>query len=283
MASTLIISIAIFGLLGLVFYLVGPVFLEWFHKRQSKKAEEAAGQLEDIFMSVNRKKMLLIYIAIPLIGAVAGWVIFENIAFSFLGAVAGFIIPSIVIKQLRSAHNHRFCEQMVDTLMVLSSSLKAGLSLLQAIEVLVEEMPAPSSQEFSLLLKEVKMGISLEKALERLKQRIPSEDLQLLITAIVVSKETGGNLTELLDRLAGTIRQKKKITSQISNLTATGRWQGIIMSILPVGFSAVVFKTNPQMMETMLSSSLGRCLLIYAVVSELIGIVLIRAVSRVEV
>jgi tight adherence protein B len=188
-----------------------------------------------------------------------------------------------VAKLKDKARKAKFHSQLVDGLMVLSSSLKAGLSFLQALEVLVEEMPQPISEEFGLIIKENKMGIRLEESFEKLNKRMPSEDLNLITTAILIARDTGGNLTVIFENLANSIREKTKISDQVKTLTTQGKWQGVIMSFLPIGFAAFIFKTNPEYLQLMLSSQLGRFLLIYAVISELVGMFLIQKLTKVEI
>jgi tight adherence protein B len=105
----------------------------------------------------------------------------------------------------------------------------------------------------------------------------------MIITAILIARETGGNLTIIFENLANSIRAKIKIAEQVKTLTTQGKWQGIIMSFLPIAFAAFIFKANPEYMKVMVSSQIGRALLIYAVISQLIGIFLINKLTKVEV
>ncbi len=228
------------------------------------------------------KKPPLIILS-PLITAITGLILFQNIVGAIVGCFLGFILPSILAKFKEKARVAKFHSQLVDGLMVLATSLKAGLSFLQALEVLVEEMPQPISEEFGLIMKENKMGIRLEESFEKLNKRLPSEDLNLITTAILIARDTGGNLTIIFENLANSIREKTKISEQVKTLTTQGRWQGVIMSFLPIGFAAFIFKTNPEYLQLMLSSQLGRFLLIYAVISELIGMFLISKLTQVEI
>jgi tight adherence protein B len=167
--------------------------------------------------------------------------------------------------------------------MILSSCLKGGLSLLQAIETMVDEMPAPISQEFAMIIKENKMGVALEESLTRLTKRMPSEDLNLMNTAILVARETGGNLPEVFSRLVGTIRSKVNVNETVRTMTVMGRAQGILLSILPFVFVIFIYNTNPTMMQDMIKTEQGRIMLGIAAVLQTIGIVLIKIFSRVEV
>jgi tight adherence protein B len=167
--------------------------------------------------------------------------------------------------------------------MILSSCLKGGLSLLQAIEALVEELPPPINQEFGIILRENKMGMALEESFEKLNKRLPSEELNLLTTAILVARETGGDITKLFATLINTIRAKLKLMDNIRTLSLQGRIQGVVMSFLPIVFVFMVYSFNPRYFDIMLSNPTGRLLLIYAVVSEVIGAFLIRIFSKMNI
>jgi tight adherence protein B len=167
--------------------------------------------------------------------------------------------------------------------MLLSSSLRAGMSLNQSFEVLAEELPAPISDEFALVVKENQMGVSLEDCLAHLKQRMPVSDLDLISTAINIARETGGDLTEIFAQLVYTMREKRKLEDRVKALTVQGRLQGLIMGILPIAFGVFIYFTNPENFQILLEDKLGQALLMYAMVSEVIGIILIKRLSKVEV
>jgi tight adherence protein B len=180
-----------------------------------------------------------------------------------------------------NGRKNKFNSQISDALMILSSCLKGGLSLLQAIEAVAEELPPPISQEFGLMLRENKMGMSLEESFEKLNKRLPSEELNLLTTSILVARETGGDITQLFTTLINTIRAKLKLVDNVKTLSMQGKIQGVVMSLLPIGFTIMVYSTNPHYFDVMLASPIGRVLLIYAVISEIIGIFLIKVFSKV--
>ena len=195
----------------------------------------------------------------------------------------GLILPAMVIKGLEKRRLTKFNSQLADGLMVMSSSLKAGLAPLQAITVLTEEMPPPISQEFALVVRENKMGVTFDQSLERLNKRMKSETLNLIVTAMRVARETGGNLIYTFSRLVSTIRESNKLEQKVITLTTQGRLQGIIMSIMPIFFAFITYRLRPDVLRAMLHNPTGKTLLAAAVVLEIIGILLIRIFSRVEV
>lgn len=274
-------SIAAITLLGYTFI---PGIFKFFNKLQEKKTEQISRQLDEMFMvELKPKKLILFQFLGPFALGLIGFIFFQNMLVAITGGLVGFGLPSFLIKNLEKKRKAQFHSQLVDALNILSSSLKAGFSLFQAIEALVEEMPAPLSQEFGLILKQNKMGIPLERSFEELRERMPSSEIDLIIAAILIARETGGNLTQVLENLAYSVREKKKIADQIKTLTTQGRWQGVIMSILPVVFAIFVYRMNPGFANIMLNSPVGRILLGYAFISEIIGVILIHKFSKVEV
>jgi tight adherence protein B len=167
--------------------------------------------------------------------------------------------------------------------MILSSSLKGGLSLLQSLEVLVDEIPAPMSQEIGLVVRENKMGITLEETLKRLDKRMKMEDLSLVINSVLVARETGGDLTKVFSRLTTTIRDNRKLKDSINTLTLQGKLQGLVMSILPIVFVFWVLNFNKHHFDIMLQSEVGRVLLIAAFILQALGMILIRKFSIIRI
>lgn len=278
-----LIFMLIFASVTLVCYELVPVMFEKIYNWRVRGVEMQRAKLKEVFLDMDPQKLFILNIASPTLLCVAALVITKSLMGSLIGLGVGFAIPAFVVKNLISARKAKFQSQITDGLMILSSCLKGGLSLLQSIEALVEELPPPLSQEFGLILRENKMGIALEESFENLNKRMPSEELNLLTTAILVARETGGDITLLFDRLVNTIRAKVKLNDSVKTLSMQGKIQGVVMSGLPIGFAILVVSFQPNYFDIMLSSAMGRGLLIYAVISEVIGMYMIRMFSRVNV
>jgi len=278
--------ILILGLIAASIILIGsqllPTFLQRASNLHAKKVEETEKQLDKMFIEVNRKKLLFWYAVAPLIMGLAGFVIFRNLGLALLSGAISFIFPSLVLRSIKARRRELFRNQLPDGIMVLSSSLKGGLSLMQAIEVVVQEMPAPFNQEFGLVLRENKIGVPLEESLRHMHERLHFEELDLVINAILVSKETGGDLTKVLAKLSVTMRDNRKLKETIKTLTLQGKLQGIIMSALPFLFIAWVLTFNRNHFDIMLSSETGRVLLLVAAALQVVGMVLINKFSRID-
>ena len=278
-----IILLKIFVSISLLAYQYIPYFLRRYADVQEKRTEKAGSQLDEMFIFTERKRLVRLFTITPLSLGLLGFIILHNPLGLAIGVGLGLVSPPIIIRKMSISRRHRFESQLVDALMLLVGSLKAGMSLNQAFEVLVEEMPAPISHEFALLIRENKMGVDLGDCLTHLKQRMPVEDLGLISTAIGIVRDTGGDLTDVLEKLVFTIREKKKLSDRVRALTVQGRLQGYIMMVLPIAFGAFIYFVSPSNFQIMLHDKLGQTLLTWAIISEGIGIILIKKFSRIEV
>lgn len=277
------ILLLMFGSISLLAYQYIPSFLRRYTKAQEKRTEKAGSQLDSMFIFTERKRLVRLFTITPLSLGLVGLIIARNPVGAVVGAALGLILPPIIIRNMAMARRNKFAGQLVDALMLLVGALKAGMSLNQALEVLVEEMPTPINDEFALVIRENKMGVDLGDCLAHLKQRMPVEDLDLINTAIGIVRDTGGDLTEVLENLVFTIREKKKLSDRVRALTVQGRLQGYIMMVLPIAFSIFIYTISPNNFQIMLQDQVGQALLVWAVISEGIGIVLIKKLSKVEV
>jgi tight adherence protein B len=221
---------------------------------------------------------MLLYLA-PFVFGAAAFLLFRHIIFVILGFLLGFGFPAFMVRLAHQRRIKKFQSQLVDGLMILASSLKAGLSFVQAIEVLCEELPPPISQEFNLVLKENRWGLSLDESLKRLRQRLPLEEVNLMVSSILIARESGGELPKVFSRLTNTIRDNLKLKEKIATLTLQGRLQGLIMMFLPVGFAYFVYKQNPEHFLVMWQSQTGRMLLFLAVGLQVVGMFFIKRIS----
>ncbi|MDP2652471.1 MAG: type II secretion system F family protein [Candidatus Omnitrophota bacterium] len=247
-----------------------------------KRTHTLTSKLDRVLPKTQVQKLAQIYMIAPLGTAALMYVLFPEeyrligVVFGFVG---GFFFPSMYTKILILKNKAMFDDQLVDALMIMSSSFRGGLSLIQAMEAVVEEMPDPMNQEILTVLGENKMGVSLEESLTHLYNRMTSTALQQVITAILLARETGGNLPAIFTRIVNNIREQKKIQQQIDTLTLQGKIQGVVMSMLPVAFFMVIYSTNPYFFNHMFESDMGRALLIYAAISEVVGAFMIWKIS----
>ncbi|MFZ5352197.1 MAG: type II secretion system F family protein [Bacillota bacterium] len=207
----------------------------------------------------------------------------KNAIMVVIAGIVSFYVPSIYAKLKKKKILNKIDQQLPDTIMLISNSLKAGYSFLQAVDVASRELPPPISHEFAQLLKEINLGVSTEKALESLSKRVHSEDLGLVILAVLIQRQIGGNLSEILDNISDTIRSRIKVKGEIRILTAQGRISGVIISLLPLVLGFIIFMLNPTYIITLFVEPVGWAMIASAVVLQLIGIYSIRKIIRIEV
>lgn len=212
-----------------------------------------------------------------------GLLLTRNPLLSVVGVVVGYLGPRIYLKQRIATRQKAFGNQLAESLNVVANSLKAGYSFLQAMEMVSREMLPPISVEFGRVLREVSLGVTTESALEAMTRRVGSDDLDLVITCVLIQRQVGGNLAEILDNIAHTIRERVRIHGEIKTLTAQGKMSGLIVSLLPFALAGILALINPTYMMRLFTHPLGRSMLVLGLASELIGVALIRKITNVEV
>lgn len=163
-----------------------------------------------------------------------------------IGGVIGFFIPRFYVKRQQGIRLNKFNDQLGDMLNLMVNGLRAGYSTMQAMEAISRELPAPICDEFRRVVQEMQIGIPMEKALDNLLRRIPSDDLDFVITAINVQREVGGNLSEILDTISFTIRERVRIKGEIRVMTASVRTSGAVLSLIPVFLALALWFVSPE-------------------------------------
>ncbi len=198
----------------------------------------------DYKLRVSEYMALTIILAV--VGAIAGGYFFGGIVFNVIGLFVGSCIPKFMINRAAKKRVQTFNNQLGDMLNLWVNALRSGYSVLQGMETVATEMPAPIAKEFERVVQEVRLGLSVEQALDNMYQRVPSEDLDLVITAVNIQREVGGNLAEVLDSISFTIRERVRIKGEVRVLTSQGRASGWIITFLPVILSLILYAINPE-------------------------------------
>ncbi len=191
--------------------------------------------------------------------------------------------PKFLIKRRIKKRLADFNHQLNGALALISNALKAGHSFMQAVSIAARETQGTFSDEFKILLKELNFGIPIEVGFENLLKRVGSSDMKLVVNAILIQKDIGGNLSEILENIASTIRDRQTIQNEMKTLTAQGKMSGMIVMLLPVFLGGVIYLMNPEYMMVLFTTKIGLGIVAVAVVNELIGIVLIRKIISIEV
>lgn len=198
-------------------------------------------------------------------------------------AVAGLSIPSVFVRRRIRNRLKLINTQLGDTIAILSNALKAGHSFFQAVDSVSREMTGPVAEEFIKLQKEINFGVNTEKALENMVARVGSDDLELMVTAVLIQRQIGGNLAEILDNISSTIRQRVKMKGEIKTLTAQGRMSGWVIGGLPFVLAGMMAVMSPDQLKLLVSEPLGYAMIAIALMSEGIGIFLVKKIVSVDV
>lgn len=222
---------------------------------------------------------LLAFVVVLLLGNAGG----VAVLFGIVAAAVGYMLPAFYVRMRMTRQLQKFNDQLEEMLTMVSNSLRAGFGLLQAFELAAEQLQPPMSTELNRLLRDTRMGASLEEALENLSERVGSYDLDVVITAILIQRSVGSNLSEVLDKVAHTIRERVRLKGEINTLTAQKRLSGWIIGLMPVGFVLLMMAINFDYMSVLFTDPLGRLLLVLAIVLDIIGIIVIRRIITVDI
>jgi tight adherence protein B len=201
--------------------------------------------MADVKLRVS-EYILLQFVCAVLLAGITYFVFNLSIVVVVVLFIVGLRVPRMYIGYAAGRRLNAFEGQLSDTLNLWVNALRSGYSVLQGMEAIATELPAPVSKEFERMVQEVRLGLSLEEAMANMLRRMPSEDLDLIITAVNIQREVGGNLAEILDIISYTIRERVRIKGEIRTLTAQGRLTGWIVSLLPVGLGVVLYTINPE-------------------------------------
>jgi tight adherence protein B len=228
----------------------------------------------------------------PVVFFVLGFVVpsFQSVIALVGGLLLGFFVPRVWLNRRKSGRLNAFNKQLPDTITLVANALRAGSSFLQAIELVVRESRPPVSTEFARVIREVNLGLPFDQAMENMVRRVRSEDFELMATAIAIQHQVGGNLAEILDSIAFTIRERVRIKGEIRTLTAQQRLSGYVVGLLPFGLAGFIFLAAPSFFEPMWSSDVavaglpaGIILLGAGLLMMMIGFTFIRKIVDIEV
>jgi tight adherence protein B len=211
------------------------------------------------------------------------YLLFNQLLLLPVGAIAGFILPRWWIGRKRRARINAFNEGLLDMLTTVIGSLRAGFSFSQALKTVVDESEGPVREEAEIVLKEMQYGTSMEDALTEWKERMPSEDLDLMIQAILIQRQIGGNLAVILETIVQTIRDRSRIQRQVTTLTAQGRLSGTVIGLLPFALGLALYMIDSSYIGSLFTHPLGIGMVVAGLVSGVIGFIFIRKITTIEV
>lgn len=258
-----------FGLsiiIGMAFFFIAAInankFLDWLRWQSIGNRDYIVEKLDQMFLTYTPNQVLL---AMVLTSVIPGFLVFliilpqfvPALIFGFITMIGMWYVPKAFVNHMFNKRVTKFNVQMIDGLGLMANGMKSGLSIVQAMALVKNEMPDPMSQEFDHLLKQNQLGVTVEDCFLNLAKRVPSDDVNMFVTAIVILKETGGNLAETFETIVYTIRERVKVEQKISAMVAQGVAQGVIVFMMPFGLMAMFYMSDPEFMAPLFTSPIG--------------------------
>lgn len=294
------VFIELVGLKGLIFVVGALVFalsykyssntFEWIEHQTYGTRTYIMEKLEFLFIEIPQDRLTYILLGSSvgvgafvflLLGFLGSWIIG-----TILGAILAFIgfkAPRMIINFLVEKRIKAYSSQMVDALQLLSNGIRAGLSVPQAIGMIVDEMPAPISQEFNIILQQNRIGVPLEECFENLAKRVPTEDNDMFVSSVNILRETGGNLAETFDTIVDVIRERVRLQQKIDTFTAQGMFQGMVIGAMPYALGFIYYLQDPSSMTPLFTTVIGFIMLFVAVLFDLAGIYVIMKIVKIKI
>ena len=276
------------GFIGYLVYLNHQRVGGWIYRNTIGQVDWVLEQLDGMFIEINRNIVFWAIVGSSFgLGFVAFLLCIPNF---FLGSVLGILsfiigakLPRPFLRFLSARRQRIFNSQLIDGLTLMANGLKSGLSLNQALAIVINEMPNPLSQEFNLILSQNKVGVPLEDAFRNLAERIPLEDVEMFTSSVVILRETGGNIAETFETISHTIRERNKVENKISAMTRQGRLQGVIVALMPFLLGFIFYTMDPEHIKPMFTHWLGIVLILIMLTLQTIGALAIKKIVTIKV
>lgn len=280
----LLLGLGVFG----VSYHYSRRFLDWLRFQSLGTRDYIVEKLGLMFIDIDPQKVLLGLLALSFLPSSLVFVaflpkFFPGIPLALMIAVVGWKVPKPLIDYLYQRRIKTFVVQMIDALSLMSNGMKSGLSIVQALGLVTQEMPNPIKQEFNKVLEQNKLGMPLEECFTALSERVKSDDVEMFVTSINILKETGGNLAETFDTIVQTIRDRIKIENKISALTTQGLYQGIFVAAIPPIMGIFFYQSDPEFMRPMFTTALGWFFILIIILLEVVGFFVIMKIIKIDV
>lgn len=259
-------------------------FRSWINNAMSSlSSDKLKMKLSSAYWPITDAEFVLIRVLTTVLSLVFGWFVLGNIlAGIFLAAIA-FLVPPILLERAIAKRQKKFHDQLLDVLVLINGAVQAGYSLLQALDLAVKEISAPASEEFGRVLHEMRLGISLERALNNLADRMENDDLQIVVTAVIINSQVGGNLSTVLDAAITTIRDRMHLMSEIRSLTSYSRYVGNFLTLMPFVAGLLIYIMSPRHFDTVKTSSIVQIIFVAAFIGVIIGNIWVRQLVKIKV
>ncbi len=286
--SPLGLSLIVGFMVFIVVYMNAARFLEWLRWQSIGTRDYIIEKLNLMFIESSPNQVLGIMIATSLVPALLIFLvilpqIIPAVVFSVIIAVLMWFVPKYVVDSMFQKRIDTFNMQMIDGLGLMANGMKSGLSIIQALAMVKNEMPNPLSQEFDYVLKQTQLGVSVEEAFQNMAKRMPSEDVNMFVTAVVILKETGGNLAETFETIVYTIRERIKVHQKISAMMTQNLAQGVIVFCMPFALVAMFYFSDPGFLAPLFTNPIGWLMVGVAFGLQLIGGFMIYKGTQIKV
>jgi tight adherence protein B len=279
----LIVSVVVAGAMAALTWAAAGIATQSLARYRQTFTESAHFQLRELFLFVDPARLFALNLSATLLGGLLVWLVTQSLVMGVGAGAALALLPRIAFHLMRKRRLERIELQLPDALMAMGGGMKAGLSLAGAVQQIVQESPAPLSQEFDLMLREQRLGVSLDESLENLSRRLPIQAVTLVVSAMRIAGETGGGLAETLERAAATLRSQHAMEGKIRALTAQGKLQAWIVGLLPVFLAFWLVKLEPEAMSILWTTHMGFVTLAIIGLLEFFGVLLIRKIVTIDV
>lgn len=275
----LVVGVAAFTAGVLLLYTVSAAYAAY----RRRFTSNARSRLEEAFLFIDPNRLFMLTLGGALLLPPLLWLITGNIVLAVFAGVLTFVLPKIAFGWINRRRRLKLVVQLPDTLLMVASSLRAGTSLQIAMDIAIRETPKPLSQEFGVVVREQRLGLALEDALESMASRLKLEEVDLVVAAMTIARDVGGNLAETLDQLSRTLRAKAIMEGKIRSLTSQGKLQGLIVGLLPVFLMLVLSHMQHDAMQPLFHSLIGWAVLGVIGILEVIGFLMIRKIVAIDV
>lgn len=248
-----------------------------------KMASALYKQLQSADIKMRPEEFLLIWLLVAVLPGLTILLISPNLVVPALVAMlVGAAIPYLIIRSKKKKRVKMFDVQLSDALMIACSSLRSGLSFTQAMEAIAKDMDDPIASEFNIVLNEMSMGMPMDEALERLNSRIDSQYLPLMVSSVLIQRQTGGNLSSILEGIANSIKEKMKLKQELKASTASGKMTGLMVGSMPVVLSLLLLMINREFILPLFTTDTGRFFLLAAAVLEFLAFLAVKKIINIK-
>jgi len=299
-ATGLLILVGVFVSFGLLGWALSPAISRKIEESTSGYVKWMIEMFDKMFLTISGRVCLYCIIFSTIfwfffafwitanLPSGAGYFAFRTLialifSLGLFGMPTGYRMPRFVIQWMWKRRIEKFSEQLIDALTFMSNGLRSGLSLVQSMDMVKEELYNPMSQEFALVLSQQRLGVPLEDALLSLEERIDTDDVQIMVTSINILRQSGGNLTETFDTIAYTIRERMKVEGKIKSMTAQGISQGVIIVVMPFVLASILYLMDPVLISRLWTTWVGLVMVMLMLLLQTLGALMIRKIVRIEV